>query len=510
MPGSDLEERTFGFCLLLEMKIGDEWFLGLFKQASMSLNDWLASRVKPLHRSKLANAFSDNSAVSKMSLQRMTVSRQELRAATYEAVDLQSSLPKMAASRCAIRSIRFQNDQLGTIAVTTSSSRVQKSGGRSPVDSLAGLVKMVAEGVHADKKSAFLSAFAQAITVEDLPNDAKPTSILFDWGQLLENGHLELERKLPGELRETEELKKSLQTHMGDVLDVWDDGSTYRFGRKLGYTRGAFDFQKFSIKKLLRNQIVVNDVANGEKQTLSRWAKENDAYCITFSHPEYFFAAGTLYRRADFSKEVAMVRECLEVNRALRLAISEKGKPAENDTAFPRDSIFGVAESVLYRGSEWMVCTDLGDEWADYICIRDGKLLFVHCKGGKETPGASAYQEVVGQGLKNLGRAVTMPVQFALKIDQWENKRVWGQTKIQRLRGRNGRWADFKAATIQLLGSPNAQCEVHLVVTMLSVAEFDRAAAAPKPHFIQLIWLLSSFINTCREMGAKPLIICKP
>jgi hypothetical protein len=43
---------------------------------------------------------------------------------------------------------------------------------------------------------------------------------------------------------------------------------------------------------------------------------------------------------------------------------------------------------------------------------------------------------------------------------------------------------------------------------MLSKADFEGAAATPTPHFIQLIWLLASFINLCREMAAKPVIVC--
>jgi hypothetical protein len=48
-------------------------------------------------------------------------------------------------------------------------------------------------------------------------------------------------------------------------------------------------------------------------------------------------------------------------------------------------------------------------------------------------------------------------------------------------------------------------------VTMLSRAAFEVAAgtAPPAPHFIQLVWLLASFTNSCREMGAKPVIVCR-
>src|SRR5580693_2373776 len=39
-PDSDLEERTFAFLLLLEVEVGGEWFLGVFKHDVASLAEW--------------------------------------------------------------------------------------------------------------------------------------------------------------------------------------------------------------------------------------------------------------------------------------------------------------------------------------------------------------------------------------------------------------------------------------------------------------------------------------
>src|SRR5436309_646414 len=161
--GTDLEERTYGFLLLLEVQIGGSWFVGIFKHATSSLADWLEARAKPLPRGKFTRAFSGRSAVRKMSLRRMTASKHELQAATYEASDLQSSLPIMAASRCVIRSLRFQDSSIGSIAVTVNTSRVQRSGGRCPVSDLGALVRMVAERTQADNADAFLGTFAEAV-----------------------------------------------------------------------------------------------------------------------------------------------------------------------------------------------------------------------------------------------------------------------------------------------------------------------------------------------------------
>lgn len=511
LPDADLKEKTFGFLLLIEIRVGDEWFLGVFKQSTSSLAKWLDDLVIPLHRRRLASAFSNYENVRRMSLQRMTVSRYELRAASYEADDLQSSLPRMAATRCAIRSIRFDDQEHGSIAVTVSTSRVQKSGGRCNADRLAQLVLSVAEGVQADRENAFLGTFAQAVAFEELPAGTRPTSILFNWGQLLEDGNLELRPKDPALTRDgTDFKKKILQQHLGDVLDVTLAGDVYRIGRNRGYARGYLRDQKFTPNAILGDKIEVYDAIANESVSLKSWVRENEAYCLTFSDPRYFFAGGALYRRGEFAKEVEMVDECLQVEAALNGATSEKGEPARNATSFPADSIFAVSEDSIYNEREWLCCSDLGDEWADYLCIRDGALLFIHCKGGRLTSGASCFQEVVGQGLKNLGRTRSTPTEFGDKINQLANNQTWGQTHIRRLRDRGRNWPDFRRSVADLFARPDAPREVHLVVTMLSKARFHRDAATTKPPFIQLVWLLTSFINTCREMGAKPVIVCRP
>lgn len=513
LPKTDLKECTYGFLLLLEVQVNTEWFLGVFKHRAASLTDWLDAKAKPLPRSKLTNAFSDGSTVRKISLERLAPSKHELRAASYEAADLQSSLPMMAASRCAIRSIRFQDNAIGSIAVTVSTSRVQRSGGRCPVSDLAHLVSMVAQQTLADKRHAFLATFAQAVAIADLPTRTQPTSVLFDWSAIMETDALELHRK-PGTGDELGEPLPKILLHrvLGDTLPLIADGDDWQFTRIANRPRGKIGLTstKYSVKAVLGNRLVVHDVNSDETIPLARWARENDAYSITFTQPEYCFAGGALYRRADFASEVEIVRRCLRPEAPLAAAISEKGEPKKKDSRFPTDSVFGVAEDSLYVHRDWLCCTDLGDEWADYLCIDRNALLFIHCKGGKHTTGASRFQEVVGQGLKNLGRIQSTPSDFQKKLTATKGKKLWSTTKIERLRDPGRNWSDFETAVASLLANPDATKEVHLVVTMLSKVAFEGAAAAPTPHFIQLVWLLASFINSCREMGAKPVIVCTP
>jgi hypothetical protein len=513
LPGTNLKEKSYGFLLLIETNVDGAWVLGIFKHESGSILDWLENKATPLSRRKLTNAFSDGTSVSKMSIQRMTVSKYELRAASYEAADLKTSLPMMAASRCAVKAIRFNDDIWGSISVSISTSRVQRSGGRCELEDLAELVVLVAEETLENKKSSFLDTFAQAIPVAELPANTEPTSILFDFTDLLEKDELELYKRHPEEEHNIQVNKKILNRLLGEALSLVADGTVWTFAKTPAKPLGTFraTATKYSVASLLGDRLIVYDTRDNHSLSLAKWVRDNNAYSITFTEPELFFGNGALYQRADFSKEIDSVRNCLQVHAALSDATSEKGKPKKDDTEFPTNSIFRAVEESIYQDRDALCCVDLGVEWADYLCIKSNALIFIHCKGAKQTSGATKYQEVVGQALKNLGRTRSSPAEFEAKLKQTEKKEYWAGTKIRRLRDAGQDWENFQNTMLTVLQDPNAGKEVHLVVTMLSLAAFNAAADGPRPpYFVQLIWLLASFIDSCREMGAKPVIVCKP
>jgi hypothetical protein len=515
LPGSGLIETTFGFILLVELEHQGKRFLGVFTHEAPSLADWVRPRTRPVSRVKFAHAFTGASRVKRLSVRRMTASSHELHAASYEAPDLHSSLPMIAASRSVVRSIRFDEQALGSIAVTIGTSRVQQHAGRQEIDDLARLVRRVVEQVEANKTDDFLANFAQAITVSDLPAGTVPTSVLFHVSDLLEDASLTLYRRpAPGDaptklLRKEKLIRRVLDGTLPVTADA--DGQ-FAIGPDAAKPRGKLreTASGYTMSTILRNRVVVRD-AQSRLQPLAAWVRENDAYSITFSQPEYFYTGGGLYRRASFASEVAVVTRCLRPEEALSLATSEKGTPSPTNTQFPGDSVFGIVEQ-MYAPFEWLYCGDLGDEWADFVCVKNGTLMFLHCKHGTTTTGGADFQDVVGQGLKNLGRVQSTPSAFRAKLQQVSStaaSRRWGNTQIERLRG-GADWQGFRAAVDQVLANPDARREVHLVVTMMSNGAFEAAAGAPMPYFIQQVWLLSSFINSCREMGARPVIVCKP
>jgi hypothetical protein len=113
--------------------------------------------------------------------------------------------------------------------------------------------------------------------------------------------------------------------------------------------------------------------------------------------------------------------------------------------------------------------------------------------------------------LKNLGRVRSTPDEFAAKIVRSWERNYWRETKIRRMRDPSKTGPAFAEGLKELLADPDSGREVHLVVNMLSLASFDAIDRVnPPPHFLQVNWLLSAFLNSCREAGAKAVIVCSP
>ena len=84
---------------------------------------------------------------------------------------------------------------------------------------------------------------------------------------------------------------------------------------------------------------------------------------------------------------------------------SEKGRGYNNDsTDFAQDSMFHVVETDVCANAQFVVCDDMGNEWADHIAINGDTISFIHskCKGSSSLS-ASNFLEVICQAIKNIG-----------------------------------------------------------------------------------------------------------
>jgi hypothetical protein len=65
------------------------------------------------------------------------------------------------------------------------------------------------------------------------------------------------------------------------------------------------------------------------------------------------------------------------------------------------------------------------------------------------------------------------------------------------------------------MSSPACQKEVVLAINFVQKSKIETLAVKAanntlKSHEIQLLWLMSSFISSCIEVGVRPVVLCRP
>jgi len=378
------------------------------------------------------------------------------------------------------------------------------------------LVRFIDEtlnGIETSTDSPFLNAFPEPVELDDLPAGIEPTGILFDFGvlqDLLDDPSSGITIKSTPADDTAEAMLEALSEvlHLRGADDGWEGvdggGNVVVQVKRLKHSYNAHPegARDYSI-----------ETEDGVEIRLDRWLRDRAAFSLTFSSPDFFYADNRLYRKAGFVQEVRLVRRIFEVHRPLEAARSEKGSdyPA-TATRCADDAMFAIVETTLSEGDRYVWCCDLGDEWADYIGVGATGVTFYHCKHGAATRGATALQVVTAQALKNLARVKFRHEEVRAKIVASSQRQHWGPTRIPLLARGDGGWPALQQELLAAVADPAARWRVALVVTALSLGDYDVEAARPdpKPHFIQLVWLLSAFASACRERDAQPVVYCLP
>lgn len=506
---SGLMEQRYGFVLLIERS----GHLAIFHRYAKGLDEPVKANTYAVARRRITHLWCRSAKYQQLSTRRMTVARQELRGASYEADDLETALVPATAARSIPRSIRLMTRLHGSVSVTPSSGRIRMSSSRSNLDELCAFIDETLRGIKRTSRSPFLEAFPEPVEFDALPAGVVPTAILIEVSQLQD--FLD-DPDNPQSVRPAAGARpwKAFQKYLSQLFSLRKDGEEWEVVDPSGTVAGRMKrlTSSYSLTLDAAKDYTIEDKGNSTER-LDTWLRTNDAFRVSFSSPDYFYVDGKLSQKAGFEKDVEQVRRFLIAHAPLEDAKSEKGKGYKSKSVhFTDNSIFRIVEKSLANEHPNLWCGDLGDEWADYIGVSSNAVTFYHCKHGDQTSGGSDFQIVVGQALKNIGRIRFHLDDLRKKLEKARDLEFWGSTKIPLLARKKGDWKGLEDDLTDAIADPTTSWRVALVVTALSLAAFDSEAAKkqPRPYFVQLIWLLSAFISTCREHDAQPRIYCRP
>ena len=513
LSGSSLKETKHAYILIAEL----DHLVAIFRKHVTSPDRELSRKIQPIEFNTLAKLFmADDSEYERVSMRAMSVSDGGIRFRSYEAKNLKTTLSAIGASRSVLSSVRVRAD--GEVhALTPSTSRVARSSGRSSFpEMMTWALDVEQEILGFVNTQGFIDLFAKPIRLSDLPAGTTPSGIQFAVADLERDVLDEQTTMLIGldSAGHGQELSSDICRRLFDRLDkgylITNNGNDLKFrSGKLKQNKNSF-----SVSSRLFDRIRVRGVT-GQELSLTKYLNQEQSFLISFTQPQFAYYVRQVFEDQRLLGNIDSFLEVFDDSVNLTGVNSEKGQMRANITRFANTSLFRVVEDSIAQNHEILLCDDLGDEWADHIAVNSNgspEISLIHSKHKSPTMSASAFQDVVGQALKNLSRLFPSESELNHKITGWQQK--YSTTNINRIRRSNSR-ASVVSDVLRASASPNCVRRVILAVTFLSKSDLTRELTnlrnqvPTQPHIIQLLWILSTFVNGCMEFGAQPKVYCR-
>lgn len=513
LPANDLYDSIASYIVIVEI---DEKRAAIFKKGCASIKAATEKKFVVVSYENLLGTFDDSRAeIQKLSAREMNVSDKGIRYRSYEAPDLKGHMSPHSAGRSIPKFTRVRTkNEVSSLGLTT--GRINQLTDRTTILEAADWVRRkfdLMERKRAD--NSFFGSFAQRIELSQALLKARPANILFERSSIEDdvntNGLIISYSTRKGTIkRMPPKLWKKVLRAFDAAYEV--EETTFRL---LG-TRDA---------KLRVNQRTISPQSRGLQrikvgegkslETLQAWITSSGYFTISFDRPEYIYVDRHCFVDRAGKSEIESILKCLEVRKELTRTKSEKGKPLPGpaDLNFPPDSLFAAIERI-HGGESHVFCDDLGDEWADHICLdtKAARVTFIHSKHyGKTSNSASALHEVVGQAVKNLGNMHFTQQSFSKKITKFKKK--YSATQIKR-----ARIGDLSLATANVKGlladhRLHRKCVIACPYLSKSSIEAEfkkmKSGASVRGHITQLFWILSSFIHCAMGSSVVPVVYCK-
>lgn len=253
--------------------------------------------------------------------------------------------------------------------------------------------------------------------------------------------------------------------------------------------------------------------ADGKKEKLISVINFMQNFIISFEQCEFTYYGRRLYQDNKLLGNVESLLSVFEPKAELTKTKSEKGTLDISKKFFDNDSIFSFVENE-YSNSINLICDDLGDEWADHISIQENKISFIHSKHKRKGLSATNFQDVISQALKNIGNMNPSEEQLNKKLASLRN--YYSSSLIKK--NRKGTIEEFTSNFIAVNKKPNTIKEISLAIDFISYKELHLAFTNLKNNIsfkqknstIQLLWLINSFVSSCKDAGLHCKIFCQP
>lgn len=506
---SSLKDVVHAYCLLIEI----DGYIAIFKKSCAPIEELINEKMSLISFETLVNTFDDAAEFQKLATRSMTVSSKAIRSRSYEAENLNGAMSVHNAGRSIPYYVKVQNN--GVIqSINLSSGRINEFSQRENIRDLALWVKGQIHNFNTVNSSNFLSNFAKAVDF-DVIKTKKPISFMIEFSDLdeiflddsiiiykiLRNG---LERRL------TTKAKNYFAEIISEVYNVDED--LFLNGNKGDLLK--VNNKSITLDSELLRSFFIND-SNNIKQSFQQIIVKKKAFSICFDDYSYMYSRGRGYQDTSGINQIDSLLEIFKVKDELDKATSEKGNLDSSSTEFEDSSVFKIVENI-HSTADFVLCDDLGTEWADHIVFdeQDKSVIFIHSKHKKVANSASDLHDVVGQAIKNLGYMWFTNTLFEKKKDKFS--KTYNGTNVESSvpRCRIGDLNHLMPFVINLQKDPHLIRKCVICCTFLSKSKLEKEFQKIKDgekvaaQIPQIFWIISSFVHAAKEMNIVPEIYC--
>lgn len=517
LVNSSIKEIKYAYLLLIE----SEDTLVILKKHIDSPEKFFDDFISEFDYEKFCHFLGgENPSYEKITMKNMSISNAVIRSRSLEAASLNGIISSNSSSRSIPSSFRMRVGQ-DFYSLTPNSSRISHRDKKSDIDEIINWIIDIKNEINKkNNASEFLNNFAKPISLDDIiKSGVKITAILIDLSQIEEkitNGIYMLEKKdgTPLTKKESDMFFNQLQSPIHVENNKLKTKGVFLAGKIKTATK------VITIDNKILNEIFIIEKAK-DKISIGSYINKNKPFSAVFDSPNYSYFSKSTFEDKKLLNNIKSILNIFDDRYDFSRVRSEKEKPHnKNITQFPDKSLFYAVEKAFSSNSKnIIICDDMNDEWADHIIVDSKSALpsisFIHSKFTKnESYGASKFHDVVAQALKNIGRTQSDKSAFEKKYNNEWNK-CYENTKINRVKGANN-WSELSDALDVVYQNPNSIKKIILATPFLkkSILEEELTKLSEgtncKPHYVQLIWLINTFISSCKEFGVQAHILCKP
>lgn len=196
---------------------------------------------------------------------------------------------------------------------------------------------------------------------------------------------------------------------------------------KISLNKSRIALRSLTLGAAASVKVEMRSVALGEDpdpRALHSFIDEENSFIVLFDNVRLSYIGGQVFQDDAMLDGGSGVLPYLHPEASLQTVISEKGDFVANQVEFDGTSTFGAIVEHIAAEDDVLVCDDLGDEWADFIGIREDagsvQVSFYHAKHGPLKLSAGSFHIAVSQAIKNLGNMMLPAERMEAKIQGWK------------------------------------------------------------------------------------------